>query len=171
MNKAYREVLLALGLIGLGLVFRLIPHPANVSPLLAIGLFAGRWMSKSWAAVLVPLVAMLVSDLWLGGHSLMLWVYGGLCLSVFVGWFTKAYGPLTVTVSGVGSSFLFFVISNFGVWISSTWYSKDWMGLADCYIRALPFLHHSLLGDLVFVGLLLGIERLSRANKPFTAQA
>jgi hypothetical protein len=46
------------------------------------------------------------------------------------------------------ASFLFFLISNFGVWLY--WYPQNFEGLIKCYTLAIPFYKNTLLSDLVF---------------------
>ena len=46
------------------------------------------------------------------------------------------------------ASFLFFLISNFGVWILG--YPKNLEGLLLCYTMAIPFFGYSIAGDLFF---------------------
>jgi hypothetical protein len=68
---------LILGLILLAVVGRLIPHPDNFTPIMAVALFAGATLSPRIAYV-VPLAALVVSDLLLGFplDSMALVVYG-----------------------------------------------------------------------------------------------
>ena len=61
----------------------------------------------------------------------------------------------------VAASTAFFLISNFGVWISG-WYSLTLGGLAACYVNAIPFYGYTLVGDLAFTGILFGAYELSR---------
>ncbi len=53
---------------------RLIPHMPNFTAIVAMGLLAGAHFQSRTLAVLVPLAALLVSDLLIGFHGEMLWV-------------------------------------------------------------------------------------------------
>ena len=55
----------------LGVLSRLIPHPANFTPILAIALFGGTYLNKK-TALWVPLVALIISDLFLGTIGVVL---------------------------------------------------------------------------------------------------
>ncbi|MCI0658612.1 MAG: hypothetical protein L0170_16285, partial [Acidobacteria bacterium] len=52
-------------LIALATICRLIPHPPNFTPVLAVALFGGATLPRR-AALAIPLLAMLLSDLALG---------------------------------------------------------------------------------------------------------
>ncbi|MFT7246937.1 MAG: hypothetical protein ACI82A_004317 [Candidatus Azotimanducaceae bacterium] len=63
-------------------LLRLLPHPLNMAPIGALGLFAGAHLDSRWACV-VPLVALLLGDLLLGwfDFAVMLGVYTGFLLT------------------------------------------------------------------------------------------
>jgi hypothetical protein len=63
-------------------------------------------------------------------------------------------------LASLSSSMLFFIISNFGVWISSGMYAKTWSGLIECYIMAIPFYQNSMAGDVVFCAIIFGMFQL-----------
>ena len=64
---------------------RLIPHPPNFAPIAAMALFGGAYFTKKWAAFLIPLAAMFVTDLFLGFHTTMWAVYLSFILIVVLG--------------------------------------------------------------------------------------
>ncbi len=64
--------------------------------------------------------------------------------------------------ASVISSVSFFIITNFGLWLSTSYYAKTGAGLAACYTAAIPFFHQTLLSDLFFVGLLFGCISFSK---------
>ena len=45
---------------------------------------------------------------------------------------------------------LFFIISNFGVWLTGSLYQQSLEGLIQCYIMALPFFTNTLLSTIIF---------------------
>src|SRR5213593_4904638 len=119
---------------------RLLPHPPNVAPVAAMALFAGAQFSHLAAACAVPLAAMVLSDVLLGFHSTMPFVYGSFLLIVLVGTqVRRRKTSLPVVMATLASSVLFFVITNFGVWVTGTLYPKTWAGLTTAYVAALPF--------------------------------
>src|SRR5690606_26152279 len=75
-------------LIAFGILSRLLPHAPNVTPIAALGLFAGA-RGQSRAAWAVPLLSLVATDLWLGGYHplVMLFVYLGFACGSLVGRF------------------------------------------------------------------------------------
>ena len=151
---------------------RLIPHPPNFAPIAAIALFGGAYFTKKWAAFLIPLAALFLTDLIIGFHGTMWAVYLSFILIVMIGMMMiKKKKMSNIFLASVSSSVLFFVISNFGVWLTGPYYSKDIAGLSACYTAAIPFFHYTLLGDLFFVGLLFGAYELAKAKIPQVAES
>ncbi|GAA4356448.1 DUF6580 family putative transport protein [Kangiella marina] len=135
--------------------YRLFPHPFNVTPVMAMGLFAGTYFHQKWMAVVIPLLSMFLADLVLGFHNTMLFVYGAIVLAVSMGFVLRhSVSPLKVIGASVAGSILFFVITNFGVWAMNDYYPKTWQGLMTCYTMAIPFFQRTLFGDLLFNGVL-----------------
>lgn len=146
---------------------RLLPHPPNVTPLAAMALFGGAYFADRRLAFLVPLAALLLSDLILGLHGQMLGVYAGFALVVCVGFGLRGRTrALPVAVAALIGSSVFFLVSNFGVWATGSWYPKTAAGLGACYAAAIPFFRNSVAGDLFYTALLFGIFAL--AEKRFT---
>jgi len=138
-------------------MFRLLPHPPNVSPVAAMALFGGAYFSDRRVAFLVPFLALLLSDFLIGLHDTMLYVYAGFALIVVIGfWVRKNMKISRIALAVVGSSVLFFVVSNFGAWLTSGLYPMTIDGLMQAYIAAIPFFQNSLLGNIVFSTLLFG---------------
>ena len=138
-------------------MFRLLPHPPNVSPVAAMALFGGAYFSDKRVAFLVPFLALLLSDLLLGLHDTMIYVYGGFALTVIIGfWIRQNLNISRVALAAVGASTLFFIVTNFGAWVSSGLYPMTIDGLMQAYVAAIPFFQNSLLGNLVFTALLFG---------------
>jgi len=138
-------------------MFRLLPHPPNVSPVAAMALFGGAYFSDRRVAYLVPMLALLLSDVLLGLHDTMLYVYTGFALTVVIGfWLRKNMKISHIGLAAVGASVLFFIVTNFGVWLTSNLYPSSLDGLMQAYIAAIPFFQNSLLGNLAFTAILFG---------------
>jgi hypothetical protein len=136
---------------------RLIPHPPNMTSLTAIALFGGAYFSDRRLAFLVPLSALLLSDLVLGFYRHMEVVYISFALIVTIGlWLQKHRTALPIVGAALGSSVLFFVLTNFGVWAFDALYPKTIEGLIACYVAAIPFFQNTLLGDLLYTAVLFG---------------
>lgn len=143
-NKFDRIQKIVLLIIIFGVICRLIPHPPNFSPVTAIALFGGLNFSDKRIAFSIPLIILFLSDLILGISIINLFVYTGFSIIVFLGTKIKSikFGNIIL------SSFIFFLISNFGVWIIG--YPKNIEGLILCYTMAIPFFGYSIAGDLFF---------------------
>jgi hypothetical protein len=146
---------------------RLIPHPPNFAPVAAMALFGGAYFTKKWAAFLVPITAMFVTDLFLGFHPTMWAVYLSFVLIVMIGMLMIKQKKVTnIFFASVTASVLFFIITNFGVWLSTPYYAKTGTGLIACYTAAIPFFHQTFLSDLFFVAILFGLLEILKAKVP-----
>ena len=147
---------IALALIALTVASRLLPHEPNFSAIGAATLFAGLYLSKVHALI-IPVVSMIIADLFLGFHPTMGWVYLSYGIIAVVSVYnhaTKSNARL-ITLPFISSG-IFFFVSNFGVWATGTMYAKTFSGLIECFVMALPFLRGTLAGDLVYSALLIG---------------
>ncbi len=146
---------------------RLVPHPPNFAPIAAMALFGGAYFTKKWAAFLIPLAAMFLTDLFLGFHESMWAVYLSFALIVVLGMvMIKQKKVGNIFFASVTASVSFFIITNFGVWISTPYYEKTGAGLAASFTAAIPFFHQTLLGDLFFVAILFGLYELAKVKFP-----
>lgn len=151
---------------------RLAPHPPNVSPIAAMGLFGGAYLTNRAAGFLAPLGALLLSDVVLGFYPHMEIVYGALALAVCMGWLLRRdRSPLRVAGAALASSVVFFLVTNFGVWALGTLYPRTLEGLAACYTAAIPFFQNTVGGDLFFTGLLFGGFALAERLAPALREA
>jgi hypothetical protein len=62
------------------------------------------------------------------------------------------------------SSFLFFIVTNFGVWAQG-WYPATWAGLGDCFMSAIPFYRTMLFGNLILVPASITVWQLIKARQ------
>ncbi|OGQ21345.1 MAG: hypothetical protein A3I05_01930 [Deltaproteobacteria bacterium RIFCSPLOWO2_02_FULL_44_10] len=146
---------------------RLLPHPPNFAPITAMALFGGVYFEKRWHAFLVPFVVMIFSDLIIGFHPTILFVYASFALIILIGLSLRKQMTLIRTASAMlGSSILFFLITNFSVWLMYETYPKTLAGLITCYVAAIPFFHNSLVGDLFYSTVLFGGFALAQRFKP-----
>ena len=155
---------------------RLLPHPMNFAPITAIALFAGVYLDKKYAFI-IPLIALFISDVIIGFYPYIYWIYGTFLLIALIGLMIKSSVKNTnglkkagyIAGAAIGSSILFFIITNFGVWTSGLYYEMTWSGLMQCYTLAIPFFRNSLTGDLVYTGAMFGIyELITRTVKAGT---
>ena len=145
-------------LIAIGSIMRLLPHPANFTPIAALAFFGGVYLNKKYAFFL-PLVALAISDLFLPDYpwTMRITVYSSFSLVGLIGlrlrnhtkWYFVAGGTLL-------GSILFYLITNAAVWAFSPLYENTFAGLMQSYYYALPFFRNMILGDLFYVGVFFG---------------
>ena len=167
------------GMILLAALSRVIPHPPNFSPIEAVALFGGAYFAKRAWAIAVPLVAMAISDLVLG------LVNGGIYLEYFLNaHFVAIYACIVlctllgfvlrgrvsgarVLASSLAGSVVFFLATNFAVWLSADpQVSVTCSRLSSCYVAGLPFFQWTLLGTLFYSAILFGGFALLRSRIP-----
>ena len=178
-SASFKSLPLLIGLVVAAAATRLLPHPDNFVPVGAMALFGAATLPQRWLAVLLPLAAYYLSDLFLNNVIYAAyfdgfywgadpWIYGGVALMVLLGFATlrgSTPGWARIGATAVGATLIFYLLSNFGVWVSGGMYPKTVAGLIACYVAALPFLLNSLAANLIFSGVLFGIaRRLPRAE-------
>ena len=165
-------------MIFLAALSRVMPHPPNFSPIEAVALFGGAYFAKRHWALLVPLAAMFLSDMLLGllrgglyfdyfASAGYLLVYACILLSTLLGFGLR--GKVTgsrVLAYSLAGSMLFFVVTNFGAWLSDPLYPKTAAGLGAAYVAGLPFFQWTVLGTLFYAALLFGGFELLRKRVP-----
>ena len=137
-------------LVLVGILFRLVPHAPNFTPMLTIALMSGLYVKNKWS-ILLPILIMLISDLFIGSHIIAPWVYGSVLGVFLIGRLIKNTA-FNVLLYSVVSSFLFFLLTNFGVWVSGG-YSYSFEGLVLCYTMAIPFFKNTLISTVLFSSL------------------
>ena len=159
--------MLILWFILVAVAMRFLPHAWDFTPVIAMLLLAGAWMSRKW--LWVPVMALMASD-----FVLNVWVYHyAPRADQYFTWaaYLMVLGLAVVTLHGkvrvprllgatVLSSFLFFLVSNFGVWIAGDMYPHTMAGLAACYAMGIPFYRAAAVGDLLFVAVFFGAYAL-----------
>ena len=167
------DLLLALGLIGLCVAARMLPHVSNFSPVAAAALFAGAMLGRRPLALLMPVAALLIGDFTLGFYDgrVMAVVYAALALPALIGMMARSYRPWFIAIGGaLAASLIFFITTNFAVWAFGGMYSLDGAGLLQCYTAALPFVKYTVAGDLFWSVALFGGASLLRTTTGQTQQ-
>jgi hypothetical protein len=172
MNKQNTPLVLSAALLIVFAAFtRLFPHPPNFTALGAMAVFGGSVIKEKKLAFLFPLAALLLSDICLqlftstkGFYgTTQFFVYGAFIITTFISTFIRKTSVVNIAFAAVWSALIFFVVSNFGVWISSTTYAHNFTGLLACYAAAIPFykneffgnfILNSIMGNLLFSALL-----------------
>ena len=136
---------------------RLIPHPPNFTPIIAVAIMSGYFFKNINLSFLILIVAMLVSDLFIGFYENVIFVYASLLLITFV--FYKISNKINfknLFIYSFAGSLIFFIVSNFGVWalgspgVYDIAYEKNLNGLVECYILAIPFFGNTFLSTVIF---------------------
>ncbi len=163
-------------------ISRLLPHPPNLTPIGAMGLFGAAYFSRRWLAFLVPFAALWVSDLllnnlvyarqfpelyegfaWFGSPS----VYLAFGLIVLLGFgLLKRVKPLRLLGASLGASIVFFLLTNFFSWLGNPLYPQTTTGLMTAYAMGVPFFWNTLFGDLLYTALLFGIFEWVQQKHP-----
>ena len=156
-NNLGTNLLLFLSAFVFILVFRYFPHPPNFTPVLALTLYASMYFGLRASPFVITAFAL--SDFFIGFHHLLIFTWGSLALISIVGMFGKSF--LTRLSLLFLSSIIFFVCSNFGVWLFSDFYTKDINGLLQCYILAIPFFTNTIISTFIF-GMLFEICIMSK---------
>ncbi|MEC7068440.1 MAG: DUF6580 family putative transport protein [Bacteroidota bacterium] len=147
-------------LIFFAILSRFLPHPPNFTPIAAIALLSSKGFDNRWVVFLIPIVSLFISDLFIGLHATIPFVYISFILIALLGLYFKKINIVLVLLS----STIFFLVSNFGVWL--LYYPISTEGLVQCYTLALPFFLNTVLGDLVYGALLIyPFYALQRRNK------
>jgi hypothetical protein len=159
---------------------RLLPHPPNFAPIGGMALFGAAYYSRRYWAFIIPILSMWISDLVLNNvvysqyFDGFVWFYGGsaftygaFVLIVLLGLLTlKKISIPTLAISAVSASVIFFIVSNFGVWLSTNLYPRTFDGLISCYIAGIPFFKNTIAGDIVYTAILFGVFEFSLKRFP-----
>jgi len=159
--KISMKLKVALILILLGFLFRTVFHLGeNIEFVTSAALLSGSFLGPFWA-VTVPLVIMAVSDFFIGNTMIYLFTWSAYLIIGLMGFLLlrKKKGKISHIIkagfTGIVSSLIFFLWTNFGVWFLDSFgmYEKSFNGLLSAYIYGLPFLKSNLTGNLFFVPL------------------
>ena len=145
-NYLIKNFLVFISCVGIVLLFRIIPHPPNFTPVIALSLYL-PFIFGIWS---IPfcILGFAITDYFIGFHSMLFWTWGALAFTGYTSKFcNKIYSRIVLSFIG---AITFFVISNFGVWISGTLYEISVQGLLNCYIMAIPFFTNTLLSTIFF---------------------
>lgn len=147
-------------LILIGALSRLLPHPPNFTPVLALALYGGATLDRR-AALIVPVGALLSSDLVIGFHSTMPFVYGSFLAVVALGmWLKHRLQPGRVIGATLAGSTFFFVVTCYGAWLGGGVPGRTFF---ENLTLSLPFYRNMLVGDVLYVGCLFGMHKAAEA--------
>jgi hypothetical protein len=150
-------IIIAAGLILLAALSRLLPHPPNFAPIASLGIFGGAVVANKKYAFILPLGALLLSDILFelftdtkGFYDIsQTFVYGAVILITFLATKIKKVNTVNILLACLWSGAIFFLLSNFGVWLNGALYPKTFAGLMQCYYAAIPFYKPELFGNFI----------------------
>ena len=136
---------------------RFIPHPPNFTSLLALSFYVPALLGIRYLPALVG--SFLITDIFIGFHSLTLFTWGSVIL---IGFSSKFFlsSIYTRVLGALVGALIFFIMTNFGVWSTGS-YGYTFSGLIMCYTLAIPFFTYSLISTFVFSGIIEGVIKLN----------
>lgn len=157
-----------IAMVVLGALARLLPHPWNFTPMMAIGLFAGYQGRKATTGILATLLALVLSDAVMGFYPGFWYVYAATLVPVLFGWLIRnRSGAGAIAAAALASSLSFFLITNFMFWVASGWYPHTLAGLSTSFLAGIPFYQNQVLGDAFYtVAIFGGYAALSQTWRP-----
>jgi len=158
--------------IAVAAIYRIIPHIPNFTPVAAMALFGGTYINRKVFAFIIPMAAMIISDLVIGLHGTMLAVYVSFAISVGIGiLIRKKINIFSVILASVASSVIFFIITNIAVWYTGmVGYPMNMAGLISCFTAAIPFFRTELFGTLIFSSVFFGSLLFAEKRFPILAR-
>ena len=133
---------------------RFIPHPPNLTSLLALSFYVPALLGVRYLPALI--VSFLITDFFIGFHSTMLFTWGSV---IVIGLLAKYFlSSIFTRVSGaLLGSLIFYIVTNFGVWTMGS-YGYNVEGLIECYIMAIPFFVNTLISTFIFSAIIEAIN-------------
>jgi len=148
--------MLAFILLALGICSRFLTHAPNLTPVVAVALFAGVYLNKRYALI-VPLFLMVLSDIFIGFHDTIAFTWGSVVVVALLGFWTREHKNFkTILGASLLSAVVFFIVTNFGAWLSPL-YPNTLEGFVQCYVAAIPFFRNTVIGTLLYSAVLFGI--------------
>ena len=144
---------------------RLFPHYPNFTAIGAMAIFGGSVIKDKRVALLLPIAALLVSDVCLQlftstkgfyGTS-QYFVYAAFLIITALSTLIRRPSVVNIASAAVWSGLIFFAISNFGTWISGDVYPKSIAGLGVCFWAAIPFYKQELFGNFLLNSIMANI--------------
>ena len=146
IQKSLKYLLILLGLIGIMLLFRIVPHPPYFTPIIALSLYLPI-LFGFWSIPFI-ILGFAITDYFIGFHSLLIWTWGSLAVIGLISKFGESV--FTRLLMSFISALIFFMISNFGVWATGSFYEANLQGLIYCYLMAIPFFTNTLFSTILF---------------------
>ncbi len=180
MKKEILRGLVLAGIILVAALSRILPHPMNFTPIVAISLFSAAYFKDTFQKYAIPFSIIVFSDLLIetisgyGFHSGTLVVYASFALIIVISSFIlKNPTVFKVLASSALGSILFFLITNFALLYPEAAvsnpalgvYSHDFSGILSSYSAGLPFFRNMFVGDLIYTSIMFGLAYFIQNSK------
>lgn len=153
---------------------KFMPHSFNFSPVVAIAIFGGFLFGRNGNFIWITLILTYVSDFIFNNFihpeyfinreglvffdSYMTGVYLSLITIIILSSSVlKRFKYKKLAVLSLGSSFIFYLITNFVFLYDSSLYTHDFAGMIDSYIAAIPFFRAGIAGDVFYSFVFFGL--------------
>ena len=125
---------------------RFIPHPPNFTSLIALSFYVPALFGRKYMFAVI--LSFAITDLIIGYHSGTFFTWGSVIL---IGLLSNLFARTLISrMSGaLVGAIIFFIVTNFGVWVSGM-YGYTFDGLLKCFYLAIPFFAYSLISTIVF---------------------
>ena len=125
---------------------RFVPHPPNFTSLIALSFYVPAMLGIRFIPMVM--ISFVLTDLIIGLHSTTFFTWGSVLVIGFLSNFLSKNILTRLSGALIGAG-LFFIISNFGVWVNGS-YGYSFEGLIKCYTLAIPFFGYTLISTLIF---------------------
>jgi len=154
------KIIIPITLLVLLIISRMLSDIPNFTPTISLIIFTGFYIQNRSLAILIIVISQLLSDLYIGYHSSMFFVYTAFLLIAYLSpLIIKKLNVTSVLFASILSPSIFFIITNFGVWFTMGLYSFNISGLLNSYIAGIPFFKYSLMSTILFSLTILVLHR------------
>ena len=156
-QRIFLRIFLIAAMIAFAGILRVMPHPWNFTPIGGMALFSGAVIKDKRLAILFPMLALLAGDILTGMYQLLFLVYASFLVNVLIGmWLSSRRRLLPIAGGTLVGAIQFFLVTNFGAWLSFGTFPKTSAGLLACYVAGAPLFLNTLAGDALYATLLFG---------------
>ena len=146
-----KNIKISIGILLALAVSRFIPHPPNFTSLIALSFYVPALLGLKFLPFV--LFSFIFTDIIIGFHNTLFFTWGSV---LTIGMLSKyIYGSTFKRLCGACiGALLFFIITNFGAWLTLDMYEKNLSGLLQSYVLAIPFFHNTLISTFLYLFLL-----------------
>lgn len=148
----------------------------NFTPIGAMAIFGGAYLSNKAKAYLVPMITLLISDIILNYtvynkmvifYDGAFWVYLSFILMVFVGTFMKKVTVTNVLIASFATVFVHWIVSDIGALLyEGSMYPKTFAGYLAALGAAIPYEKNLLTSNIIFSAVMFGGFEYAKTKFP-----